>query len=119
MHEFIPCPSCHRVVRMPASLLPYDVQCPCCGATFKVAPSALPACQPHRGALVLTTGLLSLVGVVLGGFPGVALGAAAWRMAHRDLQDMRHGAMDPEGEDMTRFGRVCGMIGLVLGVVSA
>ena len=34
MQEIISCPSCHRKLQVPESLIGQDVQCPTCGATF-------------------------------------------------------------------------------------
>ena len=50
---------------------------------------------PHRGSAVLTLGILSLV------ICGIILGPIAWAMGHADLNEMRAGRMDPEGEGMT------------------
>ena len=46
------------------------------------------------------------------------LGPIAWSMGHTDLQEMRAGRMDPEGEGITNAGKTCGMIGTILGIVS-
>jgi predicted Zn finger-like uncharacterized protein len=65
----------------------------------------------HRGGLVLTLGILSLV---VCGF----LGPVAWIMGNNDLAAMRAGRMDPEGEGLTQAGKICGIIGtifLILG----
>ena len=69
--------------------------------------------EPHRGATVLTLGILGLV--VCG-----ILGIVAWAMGSTDLAKMRQGRMDPEGEGMTRAGQICGIIAtifIILGVV--
>jgi len=57
----------------------------------------------HRGALVLTLGILSLVICGL-------LGPVAWVMGNNDLAAMRAGRMDPSGEGVTQAGRICGII---------
>jgi hypothetical protein len=54
MQEIISCPSCHRKLQVPESLIGQDVQCPTCGATFvgaAGAPAAAPgpAVQSHPG----------------------------------------------------------------------
>jgi predicted Zn finger-like uncharacterized protein len=67
--------------------------------------------QPHRGAVVLTLGILSLVICCL----GVILGPIAWVMGNNDMTDIRAGRMDPEGEGLTNAGRICGIIGTILG----
>jgi hypothetical protein len=143
MQDFTSCPSCRRLVRVPHSLVGFDVRCPLCGATFlgdvpPLAPphrGARPAAQPsegnetsyaghlnspppkpHRGAAILTMGMLSVVGVVLGIVPAIVLGAMAYGMGSNDLREMRYGAMDSEGEAMTSAGRTCGMVGMGLGL---
>jgi hypothetical protein len=62
---------------------------------------------PHRGALILTLGILSLVICGL-------LGPIAWVMGNNDLAEIRGGRMDPEGEGLTQAGRICGMISTIL-----
>jgi hypothetical protein len=61
----------------------------------------------HRGAMVLTLGIL---GLVICGF----LGPVAWIMGNNDLAAMRAGRMDPSGEGITQAGRICGIISTVL-----
>lgn len=63
--------------------------------------------KPHRGGLVLTFGVLSLVCCALFGIP-------AWVMASRDLKQMDAGEMDPAGRGMTVGAKVCGALGFVL-----
>jgi hypothetical protein len=64
---------------------------------------------PHRGTTILVLGILSLVlGIV-----GIILGPMAWSMGNNDLQEMRAGRMDPEGEGTTNAGRICGIIGTI------
>ncbi len=67
--------------------------------------------QPHRGGLILTLGILSLVCC------GVFTGIPAWIMGNNDLAEIRAGRMDREGEGTTNAGRICGMIGTILGAI--
>ena len=92
-----------------------QVKCPGCGGTLVVplAAGAGPqvfALRPHRGAAVLTLGIL-----------GIALcwicGIIAWVMGHNDLREMAAGRMDRSGEGMTRAGKICGIIGTLIPVV--
>ena len=62
---------------------------------------------PHRGALVLVLGILSLIICA-------PLGIAAWVMGGSDLTAMRSGRMDRSGESLTTVGYVLGIIGTVL-----
>lgn len=68
--------------------------------------------RPHRGTLILVLGILGLVMCAL-------IGAAAWIMGRSDLALMRTGAMDASGETATRAGMICGIISVVLTVVTA
>jgi len=63
--------------------------------------------EPHRGVLILVLGILSLMvcGVV---------GIAAWMMGKSDLEKMRLGQMDKEGESMTKVGYILGIVGTIL-----
>ena len=47
------------------------------------------------------------------------LGVAAWVMGNNDLREMAAGRMDSTGRDMTKAGRVCGMIGTGLLIFQA
>jgi hypothetical protein len=67
----------------------------------------------HRGALVLTLGILSLVMC-----PLQVLGPVAWVMGNNDLAAMRAGRMDRSGEGITQAGRICGIIGTVMLILS-
>jgi hypothetical protein len=73
--------------------------------------------EPHRGAMILTLGLVALVGgMSFCGLP-LVIGPIAWLLGAWDLRAMRDGQMDPDGESMTRTGQVCGIIATVLLVI--
>jgi hypothetical protein len=59
--------------------------------------------HPHRGAVILTLGILSLA--VCG-----IMGPIAWIMGNMDMREIRSGRMDPSGEGLTNAGRICGII---------
>ena len=67
--------------------------------------------MPHRGATVLTLGIISLVCL------GIITGPIAWVMGSNDLKEIRAGRMDPEGEGTTRAGMICGMIATILNIL--
>lgn len=59
---------------------------------------------PHRGAMILTFGLLGILGLFI-------FSPIAWIMGNADMAEIRAGRMDPEGEGLTQAGRICGIIG--------
>lgn len=67
--------------------------------------------KPHRGTLILVFGILSIVFCQ-------PLGIAAWIMGSGDLKQMDAGAMDPSGRSNTNAGRICGIVGTILLIVS-
>jgi hypothetical protein len=66
---------------------------------------------PHRGALILTLGI---IGIVLCNLTA----PIAWIMGNTDITEIRGGRMDPEGEGLTQAGRILGMVGTALLVLS-
>jgi hypothetical protein len=76
---------------------------------------------PHRGGVILTLGIISTAGSlicgVFGGFLGLGLGIPAVLMGRRDLQQIDAGTMDPDGHGLTKAGLICGIIGIVLGIL--
>jgi len=74
--------------------------------------------DPHRGGMVLTLGILSLVLPFVCGAPGMlismGLGPTAWILGSIDLGKMRNESMDPDGEGNTRAGQICGICGTIL-----
>jgi hypothetical protein len=63
--------------------------------------------KPHRSAVILVLGILSLVLCA-------PLGIFAWLMGNGDLRQMDAGTMDPAGRSVTNAGRICGIIGTLL-----
>lgn len=68
--------------------------------------------RPHRGGVILALGILGLLCCFL-------FGIAAWVMGNKELRAMRAGNVDPAGEGMTQAGRILGIIGTILGILSA
>ena len=76
---------------------------------------------PHRGAMILTFGILSLVGAILFAlFCGIfcvitaIFGGLAWTMGGQDLEEIRTGRMDPDGESLVTAGRILGLVGAII-----
>jgi hypothetical protein len=72
--------------------------------------------EPHRGALLLVLGILSIVlaWTWFVSFVGLGCGIAAWTMGYKDLRRIDAGMMDPEGRGLAQAGFVCGIIGTIL-----
>jgi hypothetical protein len=75
--------------------------------------------EPHRGPLILTLAIISLVSVSfffcgLGPLLGLPLGLIAWVMGQSDLAKMRKNIMDVQGRSITHAAWVCGIIGTIL-----
>jgi hypothetical protein len=109
------CPFCGQEIDRNAS------RCPYCGEDIEAddraraqAAAHRRAQKPHRGPLILSLGILSIVLFFACGFLGLPLGLTAWIMGYNDLKKIRAQRMDPEGRSMTRGGYVCGVIGTLL-----
>jgi hypothetical protein len=74
-------------------------------------PFAPPAAyqQPHRAGAILALGILGIV-------PCFICGIIAWVMGNGDLRKMDEGIMDPAGRGMTQAGKVCGIVGTIIGI---
>jgi len=68
------------------------------------------AYEPHRGALILVLGILSLISCAV-------LGPFAWVLGNNDMQQINAGRMDPEGRGLTQAGRICGIISTAMMVL--
>jgi hypothetical protein len=66
--------------------------------------------KAHRGTLVLILGILSLICCGLLGIP-------AWIMGNSDLKEMSAGTMDSSGQGITNAGKICGIVGTILGAL--
>src|SRR5207302_8605593 len=71
-------------------------------------------CEPHRGNLILTLGIVSLVLLAFCGPLGLPIGICAWVMGGRDLRKMKNKEMDPQGQGQTQAGWICGIVGTIL-----
>lgn len=71
----------------------------------------------HRGGMILAFGLIGLILGFTGLFFPVIFAILAWVMGNNDMEEMRAGRMDPEGEGMTQAGRIMGIIGVILHIV--
>jgi predicted Zn finger-like uncharacterized protein len=73
---------------------------------------------PHRGGTVLTLGILSLVFSCFCCLVSLPMGIASISMGSNDLSAMNDGRMDSTGRGLTLAGLICGVISIVLTVVS-
>jgi heme/copper-type cytochrome/quinol oxidase subunit 4 len=69
-----------------------------------------PGVRPHRGTMILVLGILGIVLCII-------CGIIAWVMGNADLREMEAGTMDRSGEGLTKAGKICGMISVILYVV--
>jgi uncharacterized BrkB/YihY/UPF0761 family membrane protein len=63
--------------------------------------------EPHRGVMILVFGILGLMVCFI-------FGIVAWVMGKGDLQKIKAGTMDREGEALTRVGYILGIVATVL-----
>ena len=66
---------------------------------------------PHRGAIVLVLGILSIVICAF-------VGPVAWIMGKGDLAKIDQGMMDPSGRGLTLAGMILGIVGTVFLALS-
>lgn len=74
--------------------------------TPEVQPTGL---KPHRGTVVLVLGILGLVCCLI-------CGIVAWVMGNADLAEMDAGTMDPEGRGLTKAGKICGIVSVIIAI---
>jgi hypothetical protein len=66
--------------------------------------------KEHRGTMILVFGILGIACC----FP---FGIAAWILGNADLKQMEAGIMDPTGQGLTKGGKICGIISVVLNTL--
>jgi len=99
------CPSCGAQVDAA------EPPCPYCGKTFLTSSPTRESVsrQPHRGGFIVAMAILSWVMPCL-----FFLAFVAWAMGHHDLQEMEAGRMDSAGKELTRVGKIIGMVNAIL-----
>lgn len=120
-----PCPHCQRQLKVQEHLLGKSVRCPACKSVMTSAPILeTPGARgeilvrPHRGATVLTLGLLGLC-FAFCPLAGWILSGGALEMAREDIKAMSDGKMDPSGIDLTRGGRILGHVAAIISSLAA
>jgi hypothetical protein len=73
--------------------------------------------RPHRGAVILTLGIL---GLALFWIPlaGWVMGGIALGMGNSDEVEMARGVMDRSGKGQTQAGKICGLIAVILSTLT-
>jgi len=66
--------------------------------------------EPHRGVMILVFGIL---GLMLCGIFGIF----AWLFGKRDLDLIKRGLMDKEGEALTKVGYILGIVATILFLI--
>lgn len=125
------CPGCGRRIAW------MDLTCPHCGEELEPEDEARSTrrqaidrirrdYEPHRGALILSLGNVSMIvgGLSLctfgvGAAVSMPVGILVLAMANRDLERMREGRMDPRGKSQTETGRTGAIAGIILGGIFA
>jgi len=117
--ELRPCPFCRELIRRKVR------RCPYCDEILRDADDRSEErlaslgvrrdCEPHRGRLILTLGIISLVSLAIVPPLGLVLGIIPWILGRRDIRKMRAGLMDPEGRGQTESGVACGVVSTILG----
>jgi hypothetical protein len=69
------------------------------------------AMKPQRGGVILALGI---IGIVLCFITAII----AWVMGSGDLKQIDAGMMDPAGRGTTQAGKICGIIGTVLLILT-
>ena len=73
--------------------------------------SGTPPMRPHRGGAILALGIIGIVVCFI-------TGIIAWVMGSNDLKEMDAGTRDKSGYSLTKAGMICGIIGVILSVLS-
>ncbi len=73
--------------------------------------------RPHRGAVILTLGIL---GLALCWIPlaGWVMGGIALGMGNSDEMEMARGVVDRSGKGQTQAGKICGLIAVILSTLA-
>lgn len=79
--------------------------------TTPLPPVASPYPEASQATLILVLGIISIVCCQ-------PLGIAAWIMGNSELRAIDEGRRPPENRGTANAGRICGIIGLVILVVS-
>lgn len=101
---------------MPHNPYAPPVETPGAAPTQPYSPGEQVILQPHRGATVLTLGIVGLF-LMSACFFGFATGIPAWVMGRRDLNMMHAGMMDPQGHGLTRAGKICGQTATIISLI--
>jgi hypothetical protein len=78
--------------------------------TVPLPPVASPYPEASQATTILVLGILSLICCA-------PVGIAAWIMGNNELKAIEEGRRPPENRGTANAGRICGMIGIALGVI--
>ncbi len=67
--------------------------------------------KPHRGGAILALGIIGIVVCFI-------TGIIAWVMGSGDLKEMDAGIRDKSGYSLTKAGMICGIISVILAILS-
>ena len=94
--------------------------------TVEARPVAQQPLKSHRGVLILVLGIIGLVlglpgtfcCIIFNSIAAFVCSIIAWVMGSKDLKEMAAGRMDPAGTGLTKAGKICGIVGVILAIVS-
>lgn len=130
------CPACGLDLSVPGSLQGKQVRCARCQHVFRAVADDLPPMpdaddlppmrldqRPHRGSLIQTLGIVSLVmapaSIFSCGFLlvlALPLGITTAVLGYNDLQAMAQGELDRD-KGQTKTGMICGIIATLVSIL--
>lgn len=132
--EYDVCPKCRARVEQGA------IRCPECNVEFEPDDADRPwermgeerrDSDPHRGGLILSMGIGSIllpmvffcpIAGLVATLVGLFVGIGAWVMGVKDMRKMDKHQMDRTGRGLSQGGMICGIIGVcfnALGLIAA
>ena len=73
--------------------------------------------KAHRGGLLLTMGIFSLLFAAAPIFIGIPLQVLTWVLARKDLKEIASGIRDPDGRKLTNIGRILAIVGFAISII--
>lgn len=120
-------PPIHAPGGFPCASCGYDLRgvaigsvCPECGAPINQVGPAYPGMPTQTSGKAITSmvlGIVSLVTCFMYGVPGIVCGIIAVVFARKAEVAIQLGEAPPTSQGMAKAGRICGWIGIALGIL--